>query len=227
MKPADERTAKAREQELKAREFREHGEWPTTTPADYNPAWESRWEDRYAAAYAESVLAEAQRKVVCSFCGTITEYDHTQEHAQADAILAHIETCEKSPVKQLMGALAEIDRLNAERSSAIKEAAKAMCSCCRDTDVWNAPVREPTGRWTHWAKPGTGYVSYRCEAESIQELLRGGERKTMKFIIDLDDKELDKHFPEAGEMDLCDEITDAVKDAMGLDKVKVTGYAAF
>jgi len=58
-----------------------------------------------------------------------------------------------------------------ERSSAIKEAAKAMCNCCRDTDVWKDPVREPTGRWTHWAKPGTGYVSYRCEAEPIQELL--------------------------------------------------------
>jgi hypothetical protein len=114
-KPADsERTAKAREQELKAREFREHGLWPTVMPADYSPAWESRWEDRFAAAYVES-----------------------------------------------------------ERATAIKEAAKAMCNCCRDIDVWNAPVRESTGRWTHWAKPGTGYVSYRCEAEPLQELIRG------------------------------------------------------
>jgi hypothetical protein len=30
-----------------------------------------------------------------------------------------------------------------------------------------------------------------------------------------------------GEMDICDEITDAVKDAMGLTKVKVKGYAGF
>lgn len=49
----------------------------------------------------------------------------------------------------------------------------------------------------------------------------------MKFIIELDDKELDNNYPEAGEMDICDEITDAVKDAMGLTKVKVKGYAGF
>jgi len=54
-----ERTAKARELELKAREFREHGEWPTVIPADYNPAWESRWEDRFAAAYVASERSSA------------------------------------------------------------------------------------------------------------------------------------------------------------------------
>lgn len=64
------------------------------------------------AAFALSELEDLQRKVVCSFCGTITEYDHTKEHAQADAILAHIETCEKSPVRQLLDATQEIDRLN-------------------------------------------------------------------------------------------------------------------
>lgn len=49
----------------------------------------------------------------------------------------------------------------------------------------------------------------------------------MKFIIELNDKEVEKKFPEAGEMDICDEITDAVKDAMNLKTVKVKGYAGF
>jgi len=124
-KPADERTAKAREPGLQARaekrmrELLFHAQSSNgTIPRTFS---ENQLTD-VLYNFAEETLADAQHKVVCSFCGTITEYDHTQQHAQADAILAHIETCEKSPVRQLLGALAEIDRLNAKRSSAIKEA---------------------------------------------------------------------------------------------------------
>jgi hypothetical protein len=45
---------------------------------------------------------------------------------------------------------------------------KAMCEECA-SDKWNPPVREPDGRWTHWAKPGTKGVSYKCSAAAIHE----------------------------------------------------------
>ena len=65
---SDERTAKAREQELKAREFREHGEWMTTMPANYPVGESSRWEDRYAAAYAASAIKEAREECARAVC---------------------------------------------------------------------------------------------------------------------------------------------------------------
>lgn len=111
-------------------------------------AFAAKWLDSHeiyvdfdmAAAFAESELAAIQRKVVCSFCGTIPEYDYTKENAQADAILAHIETCEKSPVRQLIDALQEIDKLKAELAATEKrvreECAKAVCDFCRETDVY-------------------------------------------------------------------------------------------
>lgn len=66
------------------------------------------------AAFAAKEVARATAKVVCSFCGTVTEFDRTQEHGQIDAILAHINKCEKSPVLRLMDALQKIDELEAE-----------------------------------------------------------------------------------------------------------------
>jgi hypothetical protein len=66
-KPADV-TAKAREQELKAREFRKHGEWAERIPNGY-PVGESRWEDRFAAAYAASAIKEAREECARAMCG--------------------------------------------------------------------------------------------------------------------------------------------------------------
>jgi hypothetical protein len=72
-------------------------------------------------------INENRGKLICSFCGTIHSYDPEQEHGMVDAVLAHIEICEKSPLVQLLDAnrenlnlKARAEKAEAERDSLYK-----------------------------------------------------------------------------------------------------------
>lgn len=95
-KVSAERMERARADELKAREFRVHGEWSTVIPQGY-PEGVSRWEDRYAAAFAaEEVRLERERcaKAVCMVCRQGCQlietasgsYTHVESYCVAAAI---------------------------------------------------------------------------------------------------------------------------------------------
>lgn len=158
--------------------------WPTDKPIpqiDYVSGEAQPTLLQLMDAFAESELDAIQRKVVCSFCGTITEYDHTQEHAQLDAILAHIETCEKSPIRQLIDALQEIDKLKAELAATEKrvreECAKAVCMYCRGKELFGLKPRPaeytPEHRWIH--RMIREDLEANCAASPIRSLALKGE----------------------------------------------------
>lgn len=117
------------EAESKAREFREHGEWPTTIPPAY-PANESRWEDRYATAFAakevERAVKEEKMATVAKLKSWIGRVGH-EDYYKYQAKLLEMEQEAKDAW-----------------DSGIRKATTLMCSFCStgapsfhgDTRMW-------------------------------------------------------------------------------------------
>jgi DNA-directed RNA polymerase subunit RPC12/RpoP len=70
--------------------------------------WEERWD-------------KASRNVVCAYCGHLTEVDIRDDKARLDAMLAHSEVCEKSPVKHMLAAMERAETAEAQLAAQQRE----------------------------------------------------------------------------------------------------------